>query len=145
MSSKSIYCDLCALRQVCPVKGTCHALRFVPLGDGKTPIPQLYVPKEAEGSFALFIASSDHFRPLDRSDLRKIGAIVVVVIVSGNRPRMSFKGYQYYRADIGAVGDHFADVWLKERIVSKPEGLPDLCGPLRAGIASGRLFILGYK
>lgn len=143
MSSQ--YCHLCVKKSSCTIEGTCHGVNFTPFKAYKDLGSGIYVPTALESAYALLIASSSHFKALAPNDEGGLNKSVVLIYFTGNRPRMVFRGFAYYRADIGKVGNEFADVWLKDRITANPQSLEGRYGPIRAGINTGKLFILGYE
>lgn len=141
----SLYCHLCARKSDCTIEGTCHGLVFSPFKAYQDIGRGVYIPNDLEASYALLIASSCHFKELSKQDEGGLNQTIVLIYFSGNRPRRVFKGFAYYHADIGKVGDQFADVWLKERVSANPQTLEGQVGPVRAGVDSGRIYILGYR
>jgi hypothetical protein len=141
----SLYCHLCVKKSSCTIEGTCHGLVFSPFKAYQDIGRGVYIPNDLEASYALLIASSCQFKELSKQDEGRLNQTIVLIYFSGNRPRRVFKGFAYYHADIGKVGNEFADVWLKDRIAANPQTLEGRYGPIRAGINTGKLFILGYE
>lgn len=137
------YCVLCEKHLTCARENSCHASELAPVKPFKDLARGIYVPQSLAGEFALLEASSVHYRPIAPKDANTLNVTIVFLSLTGNKPRMVFKGFAYYHADIGTVGKEFADVWLKKRILANPEDLNDRIGPVRVGIDSGRVYIIG--
>lgn len=82
-------------------------------------------------------------RPLAKEDEGKTGALILDVVYLPHRKAPgTLAGARIIRADIGNVGDHYADIWTRE-IVLDPSGASTLrANPFRAASDKNRLFVL---
>lgn len=82
-------------------------------------------------------------RPLAKEDEGKTGVIILdLVFLPHRRKPGTLAGARIIRADVGRVGDHFADLWARE-IVLDPSGVSAKRGnPFRVASRKNRLFVL---
>lgn len=71
-----------------------------------------YIAKDAERSWDEFKKKKK--RSLKKTDSMKCGVMVAIVQYKGNAPWRTVHGVRYAVADIGAVGDKFAELWIRD-------------------------------
>ena len=90
----------------------------------------MFIKKTLRSNYEDYLLLSTLYRKLKPSDEGRVGVLVLIMKVKGNPPRDAYKGFEIKKADIGQVGDRFADIYLV-----------DDHKPIRFGIETGRVLI----
>lgn len=90
----------------------------------------MFIKKSLRSNYEDYLLLSTLYRKLKPSDEGRVGVLVLIMNTKGNEPRKIYKGFEIKKADIGQVGERFADIYLT-----------DDHKPMRFGIETGKVLI----
>ena len=74
----------------------------------------MFVSKKKQMNYALYLTAKSRYRPITKADRNSVRVEVLVLESKGNPPWDSYQGFHTEKADIGNVGEKFADLFLLE-------------------------------
>ena len=74
----------------------------------------MFVSKKKKMNYVLYLTAKNHYRPITKADRNSVRVEVLVLESKGNPPWDSYQGFHTEKADIGKVGDKYADIFLVE-------------------------------